>query len=335
MSPSPPPASPLPGRDPRAALVLGATTPLGRALCDALLARRGVQAVLAVGREARADAELPEHPRLHYRQVDLTHERAVRELVWGPARELGCEVLLYLSQHRALGPASPRVHRQNVLALRWALEACERHPSLRRLVLRSHAEIYRVDEGLPTLLAEDHELELSPWAPQWVRDRVEADLLACTRMALTPLELCVLRCAELLAPRSGSQLYAYLESPPCFTPLGFDPMLNVLSVPDACDALVRAARAFGVQGAFNIPGADTLPLSRALALWGRTPVPLPGPLLAPLYRARRRLGGPPFSYTLNRGRLHFAAVPDGTRAREELGYRPRHPLAWPVPRPRA
>ena len=63
--------------------------------------------------------------------------------------------------------------------------------------------------------------------------------------------------------------HAYLEAPPCLRPLGFDPMLNVLSLPDAVDALHRAVRAFGHQGVFNIPGADSLPLSECLRRWGR------------------------------------------------------------------
>jgi nucleoside-diphosphate-sugar epimerase len=321
-------ATPLPGRQPRAVVVLGATTPLGRALCRALLEPARGPELLAVGREE--ESPLPHHPRLRYRQVDLTRERPLRELLFGEARELRAEVLVHLALHRT-PEGGARVHAQNVQSLRRCLGLAERHPTLRRLVLRSHAEIYRVDGSLPTLLTEEHPLELSPRAPQWVRDRVEADLLACVRMGLSSLEIVVLRCAELLAPDSGSQLHAYLESPPCLRPLGFDPMLNVLSLPDAVDAVHRALRAFGHQGVFNIPGADTLPLGECLRRWGRHALPVPGPLLAPLYRARRLAGGPPFSYTLNAGRFHFAAIPDGTRAREVLGYRPSHPLQWPVP----
>ena len=322
-------------RAPAAALVLGATTPLGRALCAALLRDGG--RVLAVGREPQPPAGLPAHPRLRYLAVDLTHARAVRELLFGPAREARARVLVHLSLHRGMEPGR-RVHVQNVQVLRWCLEHAAHHPTLRRLVLRSHLDVYRVAGGLPTLLTEEHPLELSPRAPQWLRDRVEADLLACVHAAHGGLDVAVLRLAELLAPGCGSQLLAYLEGPPCLRPAGFDPMLNVLSLPDAVDALRRAVRT-PRAGIVNVPGADTLPLSACLALWGRWGVPVPGPLLAPLYRARRWAGGPPFSYTLNEARFHFAAVPDGARARAVLGYRPRHRVQWPVaaphPRPRA
>lgn len=318
---------------PRGLLLLGATTPLGRRLCEALLVEPGLDAVLAVALEPPERARLPEHPRLTYQQVDLTRPRHLHRLLFGAARELGVDVVVHLAMHRADERGS-HVHAQNVEALRWLLTLCARHPTLRRLVLRSSAEVYRVQENLPTLVTEEHPLDFSAQAPQWVRDRVEADVLACMHMGMSPVEVAVLRCAELLEPGSGSQLHDYLSAPVCLRSAGFDPMLNVLSLPDAVEAFLRAIRAGGVQGVFNIPGADTLPLTECIRRWGRPSLPLPGPLLAPAYRLRRRVVGSQFSYRIYRGRFHLAAILDGTRAREALGYVPRHRLAWPVGRPR-
>jgi hypothetical protein len=84
----------------------------------------------------------------------------------------------------------------------------------------------------------------------------------------------------------------------------------------------RAARVF------NVPGRDSLPLSGIIALAGRTDLPLPGPLLGPLYRARRRVIRTEFDYALNRERFHFGGVLDGTVAERELGYRPRVGIDW-------
>jgi len=147
---------------------------------------------------------------------------------------------------------------------------------------------------------------------------------------MSPVSIVVLRCAEVLAPGSGSQLWDYLQSRVCLRPLGFDPMINVLSVADAARAIRLAAAGAG-HGVYNVPGADTLPLSRIIARWGRRDVPVPGPLLAPLYRLRTWSVGFEFRYDLNLRRFHFGGVVDGTRARRELGYEPRHPIAWPRP----
>ncbi|WP_375766055.1 NAD-dependent epimerase/dehydratase family protein [Archangium gephyra] len=316
-------------RSPRGVLVLGASTPVGARLCRALLEDEALRAVMAVGLEPRERVGLPEDARLSYHRVDLTRERPVHDLLFGTARDLGVDVMVHLALHRA-NDFGDRVHVQNVESLRWLLSLSERHPTLRRLVFRSHAEVYRVERGLPSLVTEDHPLELSADAPQWVRDRVEADLLACSRMGMMAgLELAVLRCAEVLAPNEGSQLHDYLRAPVCLRSAGFDPMLNVLTPEDATEALRLAVYAGGVQGLFNIPGADTLPLSTCIRLSGRLDMPVPGPLLAPVYEARRRLRGAQFSYRINRGRFHFAAVLDGTEARRRLGYEPRHRVDWP------
>lgn len=319
-------------RAPRGVLVLGASTPVGERLCRVLLEDRALRTVMAVGLEPRERVHLPEDARLSYHPVDLTHARPVHDLLFGTARDLGVDVVVHLALHRA-NDFGDRVHVQNVESLRWLLSLAERHPTLRRLVFRSHAEVYRVERGLPSVITEDHPLELSPDAPQWVRDRVEADLLACSLMGMSAgLELAVLRCAEVLAPNEGSQLHDYLSAPVCLRSAGFNPMLNVLSQEDATEALRLAVYAGGTQGIFNIPGADTLPLSTCIRLSGRLDVPAPGPLLAPLYEARRRLRGAQFSYRINRGRFHFAAVLEGSHARRTLGYEPRHPLDWPARR---
>jgi UDP-glucose 4-epimerase len=317
-------------RAPRGVLVLGASTPLGERLCQTLLADSALRAVLAVGREPREQVRLPDDARLTYQQVDITHARPVHDMLFGTARDLGVDVVVHLAMHRG-NDFGTRMHVQNVESLRWLLSLADRHPTLRRLVFRSYAEVYRVEPGLPSVITEDHPLELSPEAPQWVRDRVEADLLACSQMGMTAgLEIAVLRCAELLAPNEGSQLYDYLSAPVCLRSAGFNPMLNVLTLEDATEALRLAVGAGGTQGLFNIPGADTLPLTRCIRLSGRLEVPVPGPLLAPIYEVRHRLRGAPFSYRINRGRFHLAAVLDGSHARRTLGYEPRHRVDWPA-----
>jgi nucleoside-diphosphate-sugar epimerase len=104
-------------------------------------------------------------------------------------------------------------------------------------------------------------------------------------------------------------------------------MLNLLSVADAVEALARAIDS-DVQGVVNVPGADTLPLSRVIACAGRLDLPVPGPLLSPLYGLRRLTLGTEFRYDMNQHRFHFSAVLDGTRAHDVLGYVPRHRLDW-------
>jgi UDP-glucose 4-epimerase len=144
---------------------------------------------------------------------------------------------------------------------------------------------------------------------------------------MSRLDIVVLRCAEIVAPDVGSQFHDYLSSPACLRPLGFDPMLNLLSLEDAARAVCLAAET-KQSGIFNIDGADTLPLSRAVRLAGRVGLALPGPLLAPLYQARATTLGMEFSYDTNHRAFHFSSVLDATRARRLLGYEPRNPVRF-------
>ncbi len=311
-------------------LVTGATTPLGCRLVQALLQRPELGTILAVGVEPEPPPAIDSRsPRLVYEHMDLTRAREVQRLLFGPAKQLGISRMVHTALHRSATDDGPRVHALNVESTRELLNGAERHPSLRHFVFRSHADVYRIDPRHAVLLDEQDPLDLSAHAPQRVRDRVEADVTVCTRMGLSPLSISVLRCAEILVPQMGSQLHDYLSSRVCLRPIGFDPMLNLMTIEDAVRALVFALE-HPANGIFNIPGADTLPLSRAIALWGRTGIALPGPLLTPLYAVRASTLGMEFRYDMNHRRFHFSAILDGRRARKVLGYVPEHPIDWPA-----
>lgn len=314
----------------RAVLVTGTDATVGEWLVRRLLEDPRVGHVVAVGSRPPEEALPVRHAtRLTYLPVDLSRERRVHDLLFGPARDLGVEVVIHTAMSRSANDEGGRVHALNVDAMRSLLALCERHPTIRRFLLKSYSEVYQVQHDLPVLIAEDHPLNLSTSAPQFVRDRVEADLHACVRMGLSPLQIVVLRCAEILAPGTGSQLFDYLESPVCFRPMGFDPMLNVLSLPDLCGAVQAAVHA-DEQGVFNIPGRDTLPLSECITRWGRVGISVPGSWMTPLYQWRRRLRGHDFRYGMNRRRFHYSGVLDGRRARDVLGYEPAEAVKWAV-----
>jgi UDP-glucose 4-epimerase len=208
----------------------------------------------------------------------------------------------------------------------------EDHPTIRNFIYRSFSEVYRVSRDRPCLVGERHPLVFDSTCPQCVRDRVEADVTVSARIGLSPLRIIVLRLAELFAPESGSQLYDYVSSRVCLRPLGYDPMINLLSLDDAVRAMMLAAKT-RARGIFNIAGRDLLPISRLIALAGCRDIPVPGPLLEPLYRLRTRTIGREFSYASNARRFHLGAILDGTLARRQLGYEPEVGVNFPSWRP--
>lgn len=309
-------------------LITGATTPIGESLIRELLQHEDTSIILAVGAEPVRPRSIEIDGRVRYERLDLTRERNLRRLLFGTCRREGIEVVIDMASHRSVRSVGARARALNVLETTRLLALAEEHPTIRRFVYRSYAEVHDVSEALPSLIDERHPLNLRPDAPQWVRDRVEADLSVCTRMGMSHLTIAVLRCAECLAPRTGSQLQDYLESKVCFTPMGYDPVVNLISEQDLGRALALAARS-EAQGIFTIPGATTLPLSAIIRRSGRRQVPVPGPAMAPLYRARRAILRSDFDYSLNRGRLHFGVVPSGDRAAAVLDYRPEVSVTFP------
>jgi len=307
-------------------MVTGASAPLGAAIVERLLAEPGVDRVLAVSREAVPPRV---HPRLFQHAADLAHPREVHDLIHGAATLHGIDTVIHAAQHRDPHDAGGGAHTQTVESARWLVLACAAHATIRRFVHRSFADVYAQRDTTPTLIDEDAPLELDPAAPQWLRDRVEADLTVRAHHT-DRLQIAVLRLAELLARDTGSQLWDYLSSRICLRPAGFDPIINVLALDDAAAAFATAARS-SATGAFNIPGRDTLPLSCAIAQSGRSCVAVPSSVIAPLYKLRRAVTGLAFRYDLNVARFHFGGMVDGGRAARELGYQPRARVVWPRP----
>lgn len=303
-------------------LLTGATTPLGMEVIGQLLANDRTEAILTVARNEVNPAHFGNDPRLHIEYADLTRERDVRTLMNGPVRTLGINAVVHGPLHRSALDQGRGVHAMNVESTRSLLMGLQSHPTVRRFVYRSFSEVYKLEDYLPTLIGEDHPLEFSRKAPQRVRDRVESDLSVCALQGMIPCSIAVLRCAEVLAPESGSQLWDYLQSAVCLRPAGYNPIVNVASLQDIANAICHAL-ATDAQGVFNIPGADTLPLSSLVSRFAKRSLPIPGPLIAPLYRLRTGLLRTEFRYDLNRARFHQNGALDGRRAKEVLGYEPQ------------
>lgn len=308
-------------------LITGATTTVAYALIEQLLAEEATERILAVGKESLRSSRIRDG-RLLYVRSDLARERSIRRLIFGPVRDEGITHIIHMATHRG-AVEGKRVHALNVGAARKVLHFAERVETVERFVYRSYGSVYKTSADMPVRIDEEHPLRIGPRTPQYVLDRVEADLAVCARMGMSRIGIAVLRCAECLAEGTGSQLWDYLQPGVCFRPLGFDPMINVLSPSDLGRALLLATKS-QAEGIFTIPGKDTLPLSRIIRRFGRREVPLPGPWLRPLYSMRRRTTAADFHYGVSRGWLHFGGVLDGQRAREVLGYEPEREVSWPL-----
>ena len=134
-------------------LVTGASTPVGERVIRRLIDDSRVDQILAVT-SPKAPLTIPESDRLKAVPVDLRRERRVHSLLFGPAREMGVNVVVHTAMEPSASKEGSSVHAFNVQALRSIISLSERHPSVKRLVVRSAAEVYQFRNNLPVLISE-------------------------------------------------------------------------------------------------------------------------------------------------------------------------------------
>jgi UDP-glucose 4-epimerase len=110
-------------------------------------------------------------------------------------------------------------------------------------------------------------------------DLVAADLYAATALWRFPeLATTVLRVCYTLGPSGHGTLATFLRGRRVPMVLGFDPLFQFLHEDDLAEAIVLTLEK-RPRGVFNVAGPQPIPLSRLIAGTGRTPVPLPGPVI--------------------------------------------------------
>jgi UDP-glucose 4-epimerase len=154
-----------------------------------------------------------------------------------------------------------------------------------------------------------------------IRDLVDVDYLATSFPSHEPdLQVCVLRPVSVLGYSSHSMIARYLALRRVPTVLGFDPMMQFLHEEDLAEAIALSLER-KLRGVYNVVGPGEVPLHTAIRETGGRALPLPEPLIRPLYTRLFKLGAvgvPP-------GALDYLKYPitlDGTRFRQATSFRP-------------
>jgi UDP-glucose 4-epimerase len=228
-----------------------------------------------------------------------------------------CGILWYPER----GKPARALHDINVIGTLQLLSACERTPTLQRVIVRGSAAIYGSEPAAPAFYTEEMARSFR------LRTRFQRDIgeleayfenFARRHEALT---CCMLRFQPELAAGLPMPLARYLSLPVVPTQLGFDPRLQFVHADDATGALL-AATLDPVPGAVNVAPTGAISLSRALRLAGATELPVPHPLFGPaMSRLGERLGvGTLYGDAVRL--LRFGRGVDNRRLREDLGYEP-------------
>jgi UDP-glucose 4-epimerase len=299
----------------RRVLITGVGSYLGTLLATRLERDPEVEAVIGVDtRPPRTELERTE---LH--DADIRDPEIARRV---QAAEPDAVVHNKIIRQPGPGMSSRAMHDINVIGSLQLLAACERVPTVRSIVIRGSAGIYGAEPHAPQFLGEEM-TRLFPLRTRFQRDVAEIENYFETFSRRRPQVTCtMLRYQPAIGPSLDTQINRYLSQPACPTYLGFDPRIQLVHEHDALEALMAAIRN-PVPGAVNVAGRGTIGLSRMIRLAGRPPLPVAGPLFAPVTQAARRLGLGAYSDDFRR-LLRYGRAVDIRRLEEEVGYEPRY-----------
>jgi UDP-glucose 4-epimerase len=220
------------------------------------------------------------------------------------------------------GPTGRVMHKEmNVIGTMQLLAACQKTPSLRKLVIKSTAAVYGAGPREPGVLTEDMaspQLPLSGYA----RDNAEVEgYVRGFGRRREDVDITTLRFTNIIGPRVDTVLTRYFALPVVPTVLGFDARLQLLHSEDALAALLRASIE-DRPGVFNVGGDGVLMLSQAIRRAGRVQLPVPGQVVQPVSRLFRRTRLVDFGPEQLRY-LNFGRVVDTTKLKEQFGFTPR------------
>jgi UDP-glucose 4-epimerase len=213
----------------------------------------------------------------------------------------------------------------NVIGTMQLLAACQKAPSLERLVVKSSAAVYGSSPRDPAMFTEEMGPKAMPRAG-FGKDSVEVEGYVRGFQRRRPhTQVAMLRLANVIGPGIRTSLTDYFSLPVIPVPLGFDPRLQFVHEVDAIEALLLATLG-DVTGIVNIAGDGVITVLQAAARVGRPILPIPMFSAGTLGSVVRRAGLADFSPDQT-ALLAFGRVLDTTRMRTVLGLEPRYTTA--------
>ncbi len=210
----------------------------------------------------------------------------------------------------------------NVIGTMQLLAACQKGPSVRKLIVKSTTAVYGSSSQDPGLFTEEMEPRSAPRSG-FGKDAVEVEGYVRGFGRRRPdVALSVLRFTNFIGPTIDSLLTRYFSLPVVPTVLGFDPRLQLCHEDDGVEVLHRAT-VEEHPGTFNVGGDGVLLLSQAVRRCGKLALPIPSPAVAGVGQLLRRAGVVDVSPEQLRFLNHGRAV-DTTKLAAAFG----DPLRW-------
>ncbi|MEU3098965.1 NAD-dependent epimerase/dehydratase family protein [Streptomyces sp. NPDC006967] len=304
-------------------LVTGVARQLGGRFVRRILRDPEVDRVIGV------DAVPPGHHLggAEFVQADIRRPAIARVLA-----EAGADTVVHLDvTGTPLGSGSRTALKEtNVIGTMQLLGACQKSPSIRRLVVKSSTNVYGSASRDPAVCTETTPAKSLP-SGGFAKDTVEVEGYVRGFARRRPdVAVCVLRFANILGPAADSPLASYFSLPVLPTVFGYDPRLQFVHEDDVVEVLRIGSheprRGTLNSGTFNIAGDGVLLLSQCSRRLGRPTVPLLLPAVTWAGSLVRTLGMTDFSPEQLRLLTHGRVVATD-QMRETLGFTPKYSTA--------
>ncbi|WP_129626863.1 NAD-dependent epimerase/dehydratase family protein [Candidatus Oscillochloris fontis] len=210
---------------------------------------------------------------------------------------------------------------QNVIGTMDLLGACLR-AGVQQVVVRSHSWVYGASPLNPMMIDERRPVAHSGLRG-FLRDLAEVEIF----MAEFAEQHHEIRVASLrMAPLVGgwSPLMDYFSQPWPRMLIGFDPVIQLLSINDAVEALAHFALN-PCAGPYNLAADDAVCISQAIRLSGQLPSPTIESMIVRSKRDVSRDQTHPWPVDVNF--LRHPCVVDTHRAKQEMGWAPQDGVA--------
>ena len=309
-------------------LVTGAARRLGAAVLRDLL-RHAVAGELPVDRIVAADLREP-RPEDRVEGVETVSVDLRTPEVASLIARVRPETVLHLDVLAAPSQAGGRtvMKERNVIGTMQLLAACQKAPSVRRLVVKSSAAVYGCAPRDPALFTEETQPHRPPRAG-YGKDVTEVEGYVRGFSRRRPdVAVTILRFANFLGPDVRTAFVDYLSLPVLPTVFGYDPRLQFVHIDDVVRA-IRVAAGDTHPGTYNVAGSGVLTLSQVARRLGKPTVPIPSFTTSTLGQLLKRAGVADFTAD-QLSLLTYGRVLDTERLGARLGMVPDYTTAGAV-----
>lgn len=306
------------GSTPKVVLVTGASMFHGAYLVTRLAHDERIERVIAVDAKTPSKDLLRRMGRAEFVRADIRNPLISKVIAGNEVDTVVHSATLSRPQKAGSRTA---MKDSNVLGAMQLFAACQKAPSVRKVVVRSSVSVYGSSAKDPVKFTEDMGARRPPRGA-FARDTIEVEGFARGLARRRPdIAISVLRLAPTVGPQLLGSAVRYVTSPLVPSVLGRDARIQLLHEEDALAALEHSTVA-GAAGTFNVAGDGVLMLSQAIRRAGRVETPMPFPLFS---NVGRMLMGPVMrEFTAEQmDYFQFGCVVDTTRMRTVLGFEPR------------